>query len=548
VHSYCFASRRTASPATAANISDDSGAYLVDIQLVNHSALATSRQLDDKITSSSKNSESTWDPGTTDPGKSFISILRGRSETHPGQTHAASPKAPPLPLSNCKTVPQKANSATVGPKRPFHPTTSPVSKPNISLLERLQAANTMGRSSIAKRKSAVLSPTEAPLKKQISEQVKTSTQETTAQSPTTMQSSESIFSSSSSDNMDLETGQDLKRSSSVKSDESMSDAQESIPEPLPKIPPIFVESSDWRKVAKKLMAIFPKDGLTAKTHTGSGLKIQCIDISGFRIIQRYLSQQSINFHTLPLPEERILKVIIKGLPVDITEDEISEELRSLDYDVKAVRQFKNATKKFPIHLISLSSTPENKQIFNETSLFFIQIKIESYRSNKPAQCFSCQRFGHSSLHCGYTPRCVKCTGSHLAKDCSKPRDEDPKCVNCDGSHPANYTKCPALIAEKERRLPLRPNTVFKNSSKDFPQSLSIQTPNLPTTQISTTQPSYSAITTNSSSSQANLSKDLPAIISQLSSLITNLSTGKTNVKDALLIILQILPLLLSSNA
>ncbi|GFQ98304.1 RNA-directed DNA polymerase from mobile element jockey [Trichonephila clavata] len=46
------------------------------------------------------------------------------------------------------------------------------------------------------------------------------------------------------------------------------------------------------------------------------------------------------------------------------------------------------------------------------------------RGNPPqkiraAQCYRCQGFFHSSKFCTRTPRCVKCAGNHLAKECVK---------------------------------------------------------------------------------------------------------------------------------
>lgn len=51
------------------------------------------------------------------------------------------------------------------------------------------------------------------------------------------------------------------------------------------------------------------------------------------------------FYILPLPEKRLK--IIKGLPDDVSEDEISEELISKGYKVKFTRQFVNSVKIIP---------------------------------------------------------------------------------------------------------------------------------------------------------------------------------------------------------
>lgn len=215
-------------------------------------------------------------------------------------------------------------------------------------------------------------------------------------------------------------------------------------------------------------------------------------------------------------------------------------------------QFKNSIKKFLIHLVTLPSTPTSKLIFNELSLFYIQIKVESYRSNKPVQCFSCQRFEHSSLYCGFAPRCVKYAGPHLAKDCVKTLDTDPKCTDCDGIHTANYTKCSALIAEKPARKPIHPNTqnfpALKN--KKFPGQASTQlTSNTAIYQSSSSDldPSIPSFATVTASNTVNLQPDMDQIIKRFNEFTLNLTKSGENVKQTLIVLILILSLLISLN-
>lgn len=307
-------------------------------------------------------------------------------------------------------------------------------------------------------------------------------------------------------------------------------------EKIVKIPPIFLAGTDWRKVAGKLLSTLPADSLQAKAHDSTTVKILSMDTDVYRIVQEYFRTTNTPFHTHPLQEDRTLKIVIKGLLSDTTESEVEEDLKSKGYEVKFVRQFGNATKKLPIHMVSLISNPTNKLIFRETTMLFMSIKIESYRSNTPAQCFACQRFGHSSLHCGYSPRCVKCAGPHLAKDCLKTKEEEPKCINCEGNHTANYSKCPALIQEKASRRPIRPNTINQTTTI-FP----VLPPTTSQTQFLTSKPTYASKTASGTS---NNSSAILSLTNQLTELIPQITSGKTEIKDALILVLTILPLLL----
>lgn len=173
----------------------------------------------------------------------------------------------------------------------------------------------------------------------------------------------------------------------------------------------------------------------------------------------------------------------------------------------------------------------------KTSMLFMSVKVESYQSNSPAQCFACHRFGHFSLHCGYAPRCVKCTGPHLAKDCSKAKETDSKCTNCEG------VQCPALLREKTIRQPNRPNT-YTPLNTSTPDPALIATPTI-VQQFDHSKPTYASIAATSSISTST--PDIKAISAQLVALIPLIESGKAKVKDAFLMVLSILPLLLNQS-
>ncbi|CAI6367398.1 unnamed protein product [Macrosiphum euphorbiae] len=214
-----------------------------------------------------------------------------------------------------------------------------------------------------------------------------------------------------------------------------------------RMPPILIQTTSdhpWRKIAK---AMYTKtqglDQVTAKT-TSIPLQIQinCPEESSFRLVQQFMTINKISFHTFALPKEQSLKIVIKGVPLDITDDELMEELLEEGFKPNFVRAFVKNDKRLPIHMVSLKRTENVKEIFETTELFYVRVKIEPYKSTGPAQCFSCQRFGHSSLQCGHPPRCVKCGANHSNKECKKPKEDTPTCCNCNGKHTANYRGCP----------------------------------------------------------------------------------------------------------
>lgn len=73
----------------------------------------------------------------------------------------------------------------------------------------------------------------------------------------------------------------------------------------------------------------------------------------------------------------------------------------------------------------------------------IAIRIEPLSNRGYKQYYRCQHFNHSSINCTLLPRCIKCAGKHIFKNCPmKNKSQPAKCCNCMGSHPANFSGCP----------------------------------------------------------------------------------------------------------
>ncbi|GFW56158.1 probable RNA-directed DNA polymerase from transposon X-element [Trichonephila clavipes] len=161
-----------------------------------------------------------------------------------------------------------------------------------------------------------------------------------------------------------------------------------------------------------------------------------------------------------LPEDKLLRAVIRGLPTDMSPTQIIADLESQGFHIKDCHnmQSKKTGQPMPLFMLSMERNEEHKKIFQTvTSIGFIKCQVEALRKKYgPPQCFRCQGFFHSSKYCTRTPRCVKCAKNHLAKDCTKAIDEKPKCCLCEGEHPANYLNCPKnprhrIAEEKEKK-------------------------------------------------------------------------------------------------
>ncbi|GBN86575.1 hypothetical protein AVEN_41319-1 [Araneus ventricosus] len=82
------------------------------------------------------------------------------------------------------------------------------------------------------------------------------------------------------------------------------------------------------------------------------------------------------------------------------------------------------------------------------------------RKTAPAQCYKCQEFFHHSRFCQRDPKCFKCAGNHLTKNCVKPADTPAKCCRCNAPLTENFSGCPQnpLNKKQEKEAKLNRNT------------------------------------------------------------------------------------------
>ncbi|CAI6358665.1 unnamed protein product [Macrosiphum euphorbiae] len=306
-----------------------------------------------------------------------------------------------------------------------------------------------------------------------------------------------------------------------------------------RFPPIFVQtrpSLPWHKIAKELFKLEGLENISAKiTSTPSQIKINCPDEKSFRTVQKFLdaNQETIEYFSFPVHEERSLKIVIKGIPLEVTDTELSDELTMLGYQPQLVRGFLKNGKRIPIHMVSLKMTENAKDIYNIGDILFVRVKIEPYKNSGPAQCFNCQQFGHSSLNCNQTPRCVKCGKEHSTKECTKPKTDKATCCNCGGEHTANYRGCPHYI-EKHKPKPI-PNSVRAVNIAHQSALPSPLTAPQPPNAHQTTSVTYSEIVKSHSSNPTEPAVTMTQILSIIKKLLGTIQKcPDSNSKDAIL--------------
>lgn len=100
-------------------------------------------------------------------------------------------------------------------------------------------------------------------------------------------------------------------------------------------------ASNWRKIASELLRYptLPNSDLTAKLSVNGSVCIITSTPESFRYDQTTLKKKLISFTTFSHSEDRTVKVVIRGIPAYISEDEVNTELANYGFDVKLVKHF-----------------------------------------------------------------------------------------------------------------------------------------------------------------------------------------------------------------
>lgn len=228
-------------------------------------------------------------------------------------------------------------------------------------------------------------------------------------------------------------------------------ATEPAAQTVPKVrapPPVYLRQKDtWTKVCD-LMNI-QRIQFTSATNTANGIRVQVPTSSDHRQLTKMLVAKNFPYHTYSLPEDRKLRVILRGIPYEIPTEAILEDLKCQQFPAHSVHRIIGRSK-LPVDLVTvvLDLSPAGKAIYNDLrSVCKISgIKVEApYKRGYPGQCHRCQLYGHAASNCTAAPRCVKCAGDHPTALCKRnaATDGPPSCILCSTSgHPANYRGCP----------------------------------------------------------------------------------------------------------
>lgn len=243
-------------------------------------------------------------------------------------------------------------------------------------------------------------------------------------------------------------------------DELCSEKGANIPKRTVKIPPIIVKSKiNFTGLVSRVRELLGHNEFSCTY--GQQHRIYVKTLEDHKKIMQDLQQMNIEHHTFARADQKVKKIVMKAAP-GMDHGELTKEIEILTKkaptDIISMNSKKN--KDSHSYLVTFNQEMDMNKIKNITGLNNIRVKWETYsKKQRITQCHRCQEYGHGQIYCYSKPRCLKCGGQHLTKECMKCTEENfkPRCCNCGGQHVANYSQCQAAMAyiEKIERSQLR---------------------------------------------------------------------------------------------
>ncbi|GJQ65105.1 hypothetical protein Trydic_g3648 [Trypoxylus dichotomus] len=245
------------------------------------------------------------------------------------------------------------------------------------------------------------------------------------------------------------------------------------PERKQKIAPIIIkETAKWTRTANLMRE--KRITATKSKLINTGIQVEPATEEDYRKLSKLLKGQKTQFYTYQLKSEKKLKVVLRGITQDITDDEIKQDLQAQDYPVEKITRMKGKQGK-PSPLVLVEIDRHYKSIYNITDCCGLAVKVEALRTrNLIVQCHKCQMFGHTQSSCNINYKCMKCGEDHSTHLYEKPRTTPPKCANCGGEHLSTYLKCPEntnnAVGKKYIDAPLPKNNPWTKKKDNGPSN------------------------------------------------------------------------------
>ncbi|GFQ69508.1 uncharacterized protein TNCT_357481 [Trichonephila clavata] len=165
----------------------------------------------------------------------------------------------------------------------------------------------------------------------------------------------------------------------------------------PKIRPIMMKLfNDYNLVLQNLHKTHPT---ATNTHVGVYNKMQAESENHHREITKMLTEKKIQYYAIDPPENRPLKLVIKGLLATVQPEDIKADLISKGIKIEKVAQLRQFQTKSPLPIFMIDITRDEyvEDIYKIRSCLYMQIKIEPFnKKSRITQAFPAAKIPGSS--------------------------------------------------------------------------------------------------------------------------------------------------------
>lgn len=224
--------------------------------------------------------------------------------------------------------------------------------------------------------------------------------------------------------------------------------------PNAKIVPIVIrERSKWQ-MANKLFREKEINYVKAKV-VPQGISVEPATEDDYRKMYKELKDK-VDFYSYQLKSEKELKIVIRGIYVEATTEEIAADLTDQGYPPSKVIRM-NGKGGYPAPMALIHIDKKYDSIYKTLKhCCNVSVQLEPLKQRPGViQCHKCQLFGHSQKNCWSKYKCMKCAEEHSTHLCTKPSTTEATCANCQGRHISTSTNCPNNPNNPKNRPPTR---------------------------------------------------------------------------------------------
>ncbi|GJQ76684.1 hypothetical protein Trydic_g5205, partial [Trypoxylus dichotomus] len=144
--------------------------------------------------------------------------------------------------------------------------------------------------------------------------------------------------------------EESKKRPVTKTNPKRTSAPSDVPKKEGRIPPVVLrDKARWMRVNAEIQQLGVK--IVKVVNAQVGIRIQPATASDYRRLVEIVTNLRVPFHSYQLTEEKPLKIVLRGLPEEISDEEIQEDLAQQGFATATVKRMTVGPNKRPIPLV-----------------------------------------------------------------------------------------------------------------------------------------------------------------------------------------------------